>query len=137
MNTSVRIPKITQLKTVKFTLCAAVGLVSSMMNGCMMVGPDYQQLKLAVKEEWLEASEAMLKRGDVELGTWWTVFQDPILNRLVDEARYQNLTLQTAGIRISVPAYRGIFSITGALPIRLESQMPVFKSWRSATGTRN
>lgn len=87
-------------KSAKFNFRAAVLLATSMTVGCMTVGPDYEQPKPDVQEKWLEDSADALKRGDVELGTWWTVFQDPILNRLVDEARDQNLTLQTAGVRI-------------------------------------
>ncbi|WP_404360631.1 efflux transporter outer membrane subunit [Methylotuvimicrobium sp. KM1] len=104
MNTSGQIPKqklqMTLLNSAEFSLSAAVLLATSMTAGCMMVGPDYEKPKLDVQQNWLEDSDTGLKRGDVELGTWWTVFQDPILNKLVDEARDQNLTLQAAGIRI-------------------------------------
>ena len=31
---------------------------------------------------------------------WWSVFKDPVLDRLVDEAQRQNLDLQTAALRI-------------------------------------
>jgi outer membrane protein TolC len=31
---------------------------------------------------------------------WWTVFNDPRLTRLIELAYQQNLTLQTAGVRV-------------------------------------
>ncbi len=104
MNTSLQIPKqkfqMTPKKSAISSLRLGVLIAISMTAGCMMVGPDYQQPKLDVKKDWLEASNTALKRGDAELGAWWTVFQDPILNRLIDEARHQNLSLQAAGVRI-------------------------------------
>ncbi|MCQ8103727.1 efflux transporter outer membrane subunit [Methylomonas sp. SURF-2] len=100
MNISGRNPKQKLLISFSFSLRAVVLLATAMTAGCMTVGPDYEKPKLDVQDTWLDVSNPALKRGDVELGHWWTVFQDPILNRLVDEARRQNLTLQAAGVRI-------------------------------------
>ena len=36
---------------------------------------------------------------------WWTVFNDPRLTRLIQLAYQQNLTLQTAGVRVLEPAH--------------------------------
>ncbi|EFK10747.1 efflux transporter, outer membrane factor lipoprotein, NodT family [delta proteobacterium NaphS2] len=35
-----------------------------------------------------------------DVTNWWTVFNDPVLNSLVEKALNQNLTLQVAGLRI-------------------------------------
>jgi outer membrane protein TolC len=35
-----------------------------------------------------------------ELAQWWTAFNDPVLNSLVEQAYQQNLTLRIAGLRI-------------------------------------
>ena len=31
---------------------------------------------------------------------WWTVFNDPVLNQLMEEAYQQNLSLRAAGLRV-------------------------------------
>ena len=69
-------------------------------SGCMMVGPDYKEPATQTAADWIEQQDPTLKRSEAELGEWWHVFGDPTLDRLIDEARRQNLTLQAAGIRI-------------------------------------
>ena len=44
------------------------------------------------------ASKAVARAYDGR--QWWSVFKDPVLDRLVDEAQRQNLDLQTAALRI-------------------------------------
>jgi NodT family efflux transporter outer membrane factor (OMF) lipoprotein len=41
-----------------------------------------------------------LRSDPIEIHDWWTVFNDPILNNLIDTAYQQNLDLKTAGQRI-------------------------------------
>ncbi len=71
-----------------------------MCGGCTMVGPDYVKPTAPAPEEWLESTEAADETREMDFSTWWQVFDDPILNDLVESAYRQNLTLQAAGIRI-------------------------------------
>jgi len=75
---------------------AAVLWVSA---GCT-VGPDYVKPEAAVESQWINQSDARVRQREAKLGDWWKVFKDPNLDRLVEEARRQNLTLQLAGVRI-------------------------------------
>jgi len=75
---------------------AAVLLVNA---GCT-VGPDYVKPEAAVESQWINQSDARVRQREAKLGDWWKVFKDPNLDRLVEEARRQNLTLQLAGVRI-------------------------------------
>jgi NodT family efflux transporter outer membrane factor (OMF) lipoprotein len=75
---------------------AAVLLVNV---GCT-VGPDYEKPEAAVETQWINQSDARVSQREAKLGDWWKVFKDPDLDRLVEEARRQNLTLQLAGVRI-------------------------------------
>jgi len=75
---------------------AAVLLVNA---GCT-VGPDYAKPEAAVESKWINQSDARVSQREAKLGGWWKVFKDPDLDRLVEEARRQNLTLQLAGVRI-------------------------------------
>src|SRR5262249_37828364 len=47
------------------------------------------------------ASSAMRSDKPFDGRDWWTVFHDPLLDRLVQEASAQNLDLQTAALRIA------------------------------------
>jgi len=73
-------------------------VLSCLMTGCFKLGPDFVPPEPKTSESWLDQDNAAFKRGDFR--KWWTVFNDPILNRLIDTAYQQNLSLQAAAIRI-------------------------------------
>jgi NodT family efflux transporter outer membrane factor (OMF) lipoprotein len=70
------------------------------ISGCTMVGPDYIKPTAPEPQEWLESADAKIQSKAADFSTWWMVFDDPILNTLVQSAYQQNLTLQATGIRI-------------------------------------
>jgi NodT family efflux transporter outer membrane factor (OMF) lipoprotein len=49
---------------------------------------------------WLDDSDVRVRQDCADLNRWWTVFQDPTLDRLISNAASQNLTLREAGFRI-------------------------------------
>jgi NodT family efflux transporter outer membrane factor (OMF) lipoprotein len=65
-----------------------------------MVGPDYVKPTAPEAEKWLESDDSEIKSTEADFSRWWTVFKDPVLNRLVETAYQQNLPLQIAGVRI-------------------------------------
>jgi NodT family efflux transporter outer membrane factor (OMF) lipoprotein len=69
-------------------------------GGCSMVGPDYVKPTVPEAEKWLESGDPEIKNTQADFSRWWTVFKDPVLNRLVNAAYQQNLPLQIAGVRI-------------------------------------
>jgi NodT family efflux transporter outer membrane factor (OMF) lipoprotein len=69
-------------------------------NGCTTLGPDFRTPEAQVEQQWLEANDAKVKTTEGNFRNWWTNFDDPILNSLVQKAYQQNLDLQVAGIRI-------------------------------------
>lgn len=83
---------------VKQTLAIALSIVLT-LNGCMMVGPDYQAPEAPVAEKWLGWSDKPDKNTP-DLRDWWRIFHDPVLNKLIDLASEQNLTLMSAGARV-------------------------------------
>lgn len=86
----------------------ATTTASVLLTGCM-VGPDYDRPDLATDDAWLEADDPALRSEDANFTAWWTLFEDPVLDALVEQAVAQNLTLRTAGIRVLVAmAQRGI-----------------------------
>jgi len=82
--------------------CLIFGLVISfvlLLTGCA-VGPDYIRPDVPEPQKWLEEKDPVIKSEPADFGRWWTVFNDPVLNTLVERAFQQNLSLQIAGIRI-------------------------------------
>jgi NodT family efflux transporter outer membrane factor (OMF) lipoprotein len=67
--------------------------------GCM-VGPDYQSPTVAVATKYLEANQPSVDAKRQQYEVWWTVFNDPVLDRLIEIAYDQNLSLQAAGTRV-------------------------------------
>ena len=67
--------------------------------GCM-VGPDYQSPPAPVAVKFLEANQPSVDTRRQEYETWWRVFDDPTLDRLIQIAYNQNLTLVAAGTRV-------------------------------------
>jgi NodT family efflux transporter outer membrane factor (OMF) lipoprotein len=76
------------------------GAAAVLLNAGCTVGPDYAKPQAPVESQWINRSDARVRQKDVKLGDWWKVLKDPDLDRLVEEARRQNLTLQLAGVRI-------------------------------------
>ena len=70
------------------------------ISGCTMVGPDYVKPTAPEPQEWLQSADSKIEGKPADFSSWWTLFNDPILNALVQSAYEQNLTLQSTGIRI-------------------------------------
>ena len=69
-------------------------------QGCS-IGPDYKTPPAPVADQWLEQNNKSVDFTASEHRDWWTVFNDPTLTQLIQLAYRQNLTLRTAGVRVS------------------------------------
>ncbi len=67
--------------------------------GCT-VGPDFIRPDAPVADQWLELGGPSVQTDHQEYEDWWAVYHDPTLNRLIDTAYKQNLTLMAAGTRV-------------------------------------
>ncbi len=84
-----------------------------LLQGCFgigpKVGPDYVTPELEMQDAWHQAVTEGLSDGEANLQTWWTVFNDPVLNGLIERAGWGNLGLKEAFARIKeARAQRGI-----------------------------
>jgi NodT family efflux transporter outer membrane factor (OMF) lipoprotein len=68
-------------------------------NG-LKVGPNYKKPPAATAPEWIEAKSSAINTASPNLHEWWTWFEDPVLNHLVQVAYRQNLDVRTAGARV-------------------------------------
>jgi len=93
----------------------ALALVTAILTGgCAMVGPDFDTPEAKVAEQWADDEEQGISRQPVHDAEWWRVFNDPVLDTLVQTAYEQNLDLQIAGLRVlEARAQLGI--VTGSL----------------------
>lgn len=77
-------------------------------NG-LKVGPNYKRPAAPVADEWIDSQSSRISSEPGDYSAWWTVFNDPVLNRLVQTAYSQNITLREAGFRVAeVQAQRGV-----------------------------
>ncbi len=81
-------------------VCGCTSPLDYVRNG-FKVGPNYQEPSAPVAPEWIDGKKDLPGQcppGDDS--AWWTAFQDPVLDSLVQTAYQQNLDLQTAATRI-------------------------------------
>ncbi len=74
------------------------------LSGCTTLGPDYQEPKVDWLDEWQTALYGQVGKPEAQsendLRFWWTLFDDPALNQLIELARQENPSLRIAGLRI-------------------------------------
>lgn len=90
-----------------------VVVVLGLLQGCFgigpKVGPDYSPPELKMQDAWHQTIIKGLAGGEANLQTWWDVFNDPVLNGLIERAGQGNLELKVAFARIKeARAQRGI-----------------------------
>jgi len=86
---------------------AAIALVALLIGtGCTTVGPDYVRPTTPLPDgsplpdAWHTAAMQGLEEGNANLQQWWTAFNDPLLDDLMDRAWQQNLDIELALARI-------------------------------------
>jgi NodT family efflux transporter outer membrane factor (OMF) lipoprotein len=75
-------------------------MASGMLWGCTTVGPDFHRPQAQWASSWRETDGNRLEKKLPDHNAWWEGFQDSVLNRLIDMAYKQNLTLRQAGLRV-------------------------------------
>src|SRR5467141_2446637 len=79
-----------------------------LLAGCA-VGPNYKRPQVAVPSQWTVAAARGTAATPIEKDDWWSSFQDPELNSLVERSAKQNLDLQLALERVQeARAARGV-----------------------------
>jgi outer membrane protein, multidrug efflux system len=97
----------------KFRL-AITGLIF-LAAGCT-VGPNYQKPDLPVPAGWQEAQQKGVDARSADLARWWSTFNDPLLNSLVERGVRSNLDLRLAEARIREARASRIVTASGAWP---------------------
>lgn len=79
---------------------AAALTLAVIVAGCAPVGPDFVKPEAEIQPDWAQPLEQGLQSDSGDLVEWWRVFEDPVLNELMDLARANNNTLEIAGLRV-------------------------------------
>ncbi|MFI5294996.1 MAG: efflux transporter outer membrane subunit [Thermodesulfovibrionales bacterium] len=80
-------------------LYGIAAVLSVLVSGCM-VGPDFRRPAVAVSSAWTESGDERVKSETAGYRNWWQTFNDPVLNRIIDRAYDENLSLRIAGVRL-------------------------------------
>jgi len=83
--------------------------------GCT-VGPNYEKPDIPVPGAWKEAQQGGLDSSSSDLARWWSAFDDPLLDSLVDRAIGSNLDLRVAEARIREARAARAVTAAGAWP---------------------
>ena len=70
------------------------------LSGCTMVGPNFVRPKATLSPNWMDVKDERVRVESVNYRGWWRVFNDPVLDRLIDRAYRENLSLRIAGVRV-------------------------------------
>lgn len=65
------------------------------LSSCVSVGPDYQLPKNTLPDAW-QNTQTNPEKKNLDLSFWWQQFNDSYLNKLIQSALAENLTLQSA-----------------------------------------
>lgn len=70
------------------------------LSGCTTLGPDFVTPQVAKPDDWQQPADEAISSAPLTYSQWWQIFDDPVLNRLIETAYAGNLPLQVAGLRI-------------------------------------
>lgn len=72
-----------------------------LLQACAAVGPDYEPPDITPPDAWSEKVAAEVEAGpQASLQNWWSIFNDPELDALIEQARLANLDLKLAVSRV-------------------------------------
>lgn len=83
-------------------LAVSSALVSLVLAGCTTVGPNFRSPASAApaQSEFLGAASPAFTRNEPP-GRWWSLFQDPVLDRLIAQALAANTDLRVAAANLA------------------------------------
>ena len=89
----------------RLTPVSALAATGLLLAGCM-VGPDFERPEAPYLDSWskgaglpVDKRTGFTTRSEA-VNDWWTLFKDPTLTALINEAYRQNVVLEAAGVRV-------------------------------------
>ncbi len=118
------------------SICLGTGCtgVKQYVHNRFKVGPNYAGADATVAETWIDESDKLVRQESSDLSRWWSVFQDPVLDGLIESAQNQNLSLREAGFRVlAARAQLGI--VTGNLFPQTQNASGGYRRLNTPVGT--
>jgi NodT family efflux transporter outer membrane factor (OMF) lipoprotein len=85
------------------------------------VGPEYYRPAAPIADNWIDQYDERVRTELPNYADWWTVFNDPVLNGLMEETYAQNLDLKAAGLRVLQARYLRAIAVGGLFPQQQEA----------------
>ena len=85
------------MKPIRKILCV---FLLTQLTACTTIGPDFEKPEATLPDEWVDIAGNELETSAIKQSKWWLVFNDPVLNKLVEVAWQQNNSLEIAGLRV-------------------------------------
>jgi multidrug efflux system outer membrane protein len=95
--------------------CFIILLITSLLSGCINVGPDYKAPIVKVPKKWT-GTPTIEQKKSLQPEQWWKAFNDPILDQLITDAIAANLDLKQALARVRDARAQRWITITAGLP---------------------
>jgi NodT family efflux transporter outer membrane factor (OMF) lipoprotein len=93
-----------------------IGSCKSYVRNGFKVGPEYCKPAAPVADGWIDEYDERVRTELPNYADWWSVFNDPVLDRLMEETYQQNLDLKAAGLRVLQARYIRAISVGGLFP---------------------
>ena len=95
------------MQHIRLTCIAAIAIclggctsLPDFVNHGFKVGPEYTTAKAEVATQWIDSADSRIGGHAANLSRWWSAFNDPALNELIEHAYRQNVNLKEYGTRI-------------------------------------
>jgi NodT family efflux transporter outer membrane factor (OMF) lipoprotein len=85
------------MRSLRKVICLVILL---QLSACNTVGPEFTRPEVELPPGWTETGINGLSTSPVSQPRWWQLFNDPVLNQLVEMAWQQNNSLEIAGLRV-------------------------------------
>jgi NodT family efflux transporter outer membrane factor (OMF) lipoprotein len=125
------------LKGLSFTWLIGVAMILAigMFPGCKPVGPDYIAKVPALPDAWEEQINLKLaKEPTTDLESWWGIFNDPVLDSLIEKAKANNKNLKIAYSRM-LEARANVAGVSGKKLPEVSTDLTISESKVSDDGS--
>lgn len=123
-----------------FSGCAGLRSAKGYIGSCkdyvhngFKVGPEYCKPAAPVADSWIDEYDERVRTELPNYADWWSVFNDPVLNELMEETYQQNLDLKSAGLRVLQARYVRSIAAGGLFPQSQEA----FGSYTRSQNSQN
>jgi NodT family efflux transporter outer membrane factor (OMF) lipoprotein len=110
-----------------------IGSCKNYVDNGFKVGPEYCKPAAPVADSWIDQYDERVRRELPNYADWWSVFNDPVLDRLMEDTYRQNLDLNAAGLRVLQARYQRAIAAGGFFP---QSQQ-AFGSYTRSQNSQN